>query len=116
MFFSLPLFFIFLKRIFLKFSTISVTSSRTPFIVENSCPTPSIFIEVTANPSKDDKRTLLSEFPMVQPKPGAKGLIWKRPDSWFEFKTKGLSGLMKFCKSIYLFIFIWKKVQQLIVL
>ena len=32
------------------FSTMSVTSSRTPAIEENSCSTPSIWIEVTAAP------------------------------------------------------------------
>ena len=35
---------------FLTFKTISVTSSLTPFIDENSCKTPSICIAVTAAP------------------------------------------------------------------
>ena len=39
-----------LKIIFLTFKTISVTSSLTPFIEENSCKTPSIFIPKTATP------------------------------------------------------------------
>ena len=50
---------------FLTFKTISVTSSLTPLIDENSCRTPSICIAVTAAPCIDDKRILLSEFPIV---------------------------------------------------
>ncbi len=37
-------------------STMSVTSSRTPAIEENSCSTPSIWIEVTAAPCSEDKQ------------------------------------------------------------
>ena len=46
---------------------ISVTSSFTPGIVENSCNTPSIFIEFTATPGKDDNYILLRAFPIVIP-------------------------------------------------
>jgi len=46
---------------------ISVTSSFTPGIVENSCNTPSIFIEFTATPGKDDNNILLRAFPIVIP-------------------------------------------------
>ena len=46
---------------------ISVTSSFTPGIVENSCYTPSIFIECTATPGKDDNNILLRAFPIVIP-------------------------------------------------
>ncbi len=41
----------------------SVTSSRTPLIDENSCCTPSIFTEVTAAPSMLESRTRRSAFP-----------------------------------------------------
>ena len=51
----------------LTFKTISVTSSRTPFIEVNSCKTPSIWIAVTAVPLIEDKRILLNEFPNVRP-------------------------------------------------
>ena len=46
---------------------ISVTSSFTPGIVENSCNTPSIFIEFTATPGKDDNNILLRAFPIDIP-------------------------------------------------
>ena len=55
------------------FSTISVTSSLTPFIDVNSCNTPSICIEVTAVPLIEDKRILLNEFPRVRPYPFSNG-------------------------------------------
>ena len=53
---------------------ISVTSSITPFIVENSWSTPPILIADIANPSREDKSTLLKAFPTVAPNPGSKGL------------------------------------------
>ena len=58
---------------FLTFKTISVTSSLTPFMDENSCRTPSICIAVTAAPWIDDNKILLKEFPMVCPNPFSKG-------------------------------------------
>ncbi len=53
---------------------ISVTSSTTPGIVENSCSTPSILIDVIAYPSREDNNTLLKALPIVRPNPGSKGL------------------------------------------
>ncbi len=47
--------------------TISVTSSLTPGIVENSCNTPSILIDDTATPGNDDSKILLKELPNVIP-------------------------------------------------
>ena len=44
---------------FFTFKTISVTSSLTPFIDENSCNTPSIWIAVTAAPCIDDSKILI---------------------------------------------------------
>ena len=41
----------------------SVTSSRTPLIDENSCATPSILTEVTAVPSIVESSTRRSELP-----------------------------------------------------
>ena len=49
----------------LRFSTMSVTSSLTPSIVENSCATPSMRTEVTAAPTSDERSTRRSEFPNV---------------------------------------------------
>ncbi len=47
--------------------TISVTSSFTPSMLENSCLTPWIFSEVTAVPSMEDRRTRLRPLPTVTP-------------------------------------------------
>ena len=44
---------------------ISVTSSTIPSIVENSCSTPSIRTEEIANPSNDERSTLLRAFPTL---------------------------------------------------
>ena len=43
----------------------SVTSSLTPLIEENSCNTPSICIAVTAAPWIEDNKFFLKEFPIV---------------------------------------------------
>ena len=53
--------------------TMSVTSSSTPGIDENSCSTPSICIEVTAAPCSDDSSTRRSALPRVRPKPRSSG-------------------------------------------
>ena len=49
----------------LRFRTMSVTSSVTPLIVENSCATPSIRTDVTAAPTSDDSSTRRRELPNV---------------------------------------------------
>src|SRR4051812_23603816 len=77
---------------FLKLSRMSVTSSRTPGSVVNSCATPSIFTEVTAAPSSDESSTRRSELPNVWPKPRSSGSITKTPrcsltSSWVIFGT-----------------------------
>ena len=43
----------------------SVTSSLTPLIVENSCATPSMRTLVTAAPESDESSTRRSELPNV---------------------------------------------------
>ena len=55
------------------FKTMSVTSSLTPLIDENSCNTPSICIAVTAVPWIEERRTLLNALPKVKAKPRSKG-------------------------------------------
>src|SRR5439155_5173027 len=70
----------------------SVTSSRTPGSVVNSCATPSILTEVTAAPSSDESSTRRSELPNVYPKPRSSGSIMKIPrcsstSSWTIFGT-----------------------------
>ena len=62
-----------LSAICLTLSTMSVTSSRTPARLENSCSTPSILIEVTAAPWSEDSSTRRSELPSVIPKPRSSG-------------------------------------------
>src|SRR5271165_6607978 len=53
--------------------TISVTSSRTPAMEENSCSTPSMCTDCTAAPCSEDNRTRRSALPRVWPKPRSKG-------------------------------------------
>ena len=53
------------QTISFRLSTMSVTSSLTPAIVENSWATPSIRTLVTAAPASDDRSTRRSEFPNV---------------------------------------------------
>src|SRR5437763_4585489 len=70
----------------------SVTSSRTPGSVVNSCATPSSLTEVTAAPSSDESNTRRSELPNVKPKPRSSGSITKTPrfsltSSWVIFGT-----------------------------
>ena len=57
----------------LMFSTISVTSSRTPAIEENSCSTPSMCTDCTAAPCSDDNRMRRIALPRVWPKPRSSG-------------------------------------------
>src|SRR5215204_7080219 len=64
---------------FLRLRMMSVTSSRTPGSVVNSCEIPSIFTEVTAAPSSDESSTRRSELPNVWPKPRSSGSITKTP-------------------------------------
>src|SRR5499427_1279051 len=57
----------------LMFSTMSVTSSRTPAIEENSCSTPSICTDCTAAPCSEDNRMRRNALPSVTPKPRSSG-------------------------------------------
>src|SRR5579872_321515 len=57
----------------LMLSTMSVTSSRTPAIEENSCSTPSMCTDCTAAPCSDDNRIRRSALPSVTPKPRSSG-------------------------------------------
>ena len=57
----------------LMLSTMSVTSSRTPAIEENSCSTPSICTDCTAAPCSEDSRMRRSALPSVTPKPRSSG-------------------------------------------
>ena len=68
---------------FFKFIMISVTSSLTPSIVENSCNTPLILIEVIAVPCREESKTLLKALPRVVPKPFSRGSITTVPNFLF---------------------------------
>ena len=59
---------------------IVVTSSTTPSIVENSCSTPSIWIDVTAAPGSEDKRIRRKELPRVVPYPRSSGSTTNLPN------------------------------------
>ena len=51
----------------------SVASSTTPGMGENSCSTPSILTAVIAAPSIDDSSTRRRALPIVVPKPRSNG-------------------------------------------
>src|SRR3954453_22453638 len=76
----------------LRFRTMSVTSSVTPLIVENSCATPSIRTEVTAAPASDASSTRRSELPKVYPKPRSSGSTtnWPRLSSTDSAVIRGI--------------------------
>jgi len=57
----------------LMLSTMSVTSSRTPGIEENSCNTPSMWTDCTAAPCRDERRMRRNALPNVTPKPRSSG-------------------------------------------
>ena len=50
-----------------RFKMMSVVSSTTPGMVENSCSTPSMRTDVTAAPGSDDSKIRRSELPNVIP-------------------------------------------------
>ena len=56
----------------------SVASSTTPGIGENSWSTPSIFTAVMAAPSTEESSTRRSALPIVVPNPRSKGCAWNR--------------------------------------
>ncbi len=57
----------------------SVTSSTTPGMAENSCSTPSICTAVTAAPSIEESKTRRMALPTVVAKPRSNGCATKRP-------------------------------------
>ena len=89
-----------LKRICFMLRMISVTSSTTPSITENSCSTLSMRTEVMANPSREASSTLLSAFPTVRPYPGSKGRNSNFPSKSVESIMITLSGFWKLNNAI----------------
>ena len=88
------------SAISLMLRTMSVTSSRTPAMEENSCSTPSICTEVTAAPCSEESSTRRSALPSVVPKPRSSGsatrvasALRSRPA-----ETLSLVGLIRSCQ------------------
>jgi hypothetical protein len=93
-----------LRPIALTLSTMSVTSSRTPGIEENSCSTPSIWIDVTAAPCSEESSTRRSALPSVRPKPRSSGsatMVATRLDSPTA-STASLFGLIRACQFFWI--------------
>jgi len=70
----------------------SVTSSMTPLIEENSWSTLSTLILVIANHSKEDNNILLKALPIVIPNPGSRGRNSNKPLASVESIMITLSG------------------------
>ena len=62
-----------------RFRMMSVASSTTPGIEENSCSTPSIFTAVIAAPSIELSSARRNPFPTVVPQPRSNGCAENRP-------------------------------------
>ena len=62
-----------------KLRMMSVTSSCTPGIEENSCSTPSMLIAVIAAPSMEDSRQRRRALPIVVANPRSNGWAVNRP-------------------------------------
>src|ERR1051326_8142885 len=88
----------------LMLSTMSVTSSRTPAIEENSCSTPSMCTDCTAAPCSDDSRMRRSALPSVTPKPRSSGsatTVATRRES-VPAATCSLLGLISSCQFFWI--------------
>src|SRR5215510_2910489 len=93
-----------LMAISLMLSTMSVTSSRTPAIEENSCNTPSICTDCTAAPCSEDSRIRRSALPSVTPKPRSSGsatTVATRAGS-LPMETWSLFGLINSCQFFWI--------------
>ena len=82
----------------------SVTSSRTPAIVENSCSTPSICAAVIAAPCSEDSSTRRSALPSVTPKPRSSGsaTIVASRSGRCPGSTSSLGGLISSCQFFWI--------------
>src|SRR6266567_4517876 len=98
--------------------TMSVTSSRTPVRLENSCSTPSILIEVTAAPWSEERSTRRSELPSVMPKPRSKGSATNTPrrrlspPGFFSSALGFFSSCQFFALTAMLFPALWRGVPR----
>src|SRR6516225_2555018 len=88
----------------LMLSTMSVTSSRTPAIEENSCSTPSMCTDCTAAPWSEDSRIRRSALPSVWPNPRSSGsamMVAKRAGS-LPGATWSLFGRISSCQFFWI--------------
>src|SRR5207248_4975104 len=98
--------------------TMSVTSSRTPVRLENSCSTPSILIEVTAAPWSEERSTRRSELPSVMPKPRSRGSATDTPrrrlspPTFFSSALGFFSSCQFFALTAILFPALWRGVPR----
>src|SRR5689334_285665 len=98
----------------LMLSTMSVTSSRTPAIEENSCSTPSMCTDCTAAPCSEESRMRRSALPRVKPKPRSSGsatTVAKRLGS-VPAVTWSLFGLISSCQFFWIVTsspFVWRR-------
>src|SRR5277367_3101928 len=88
----------------LMLSTMSVTSSRTPAIEENSCSTPSICTDCTAAPCSEDNRMRRSALPSVWPKPRSSGSATRVAKRFASVPgvTWSLFGLISSCQFFWI--------------
>ena len=92
------------NAIALMLRTISVTSSCTPVIDENSCRTLLIWIDVTAAPCSDDRRTRRNALPSVRPNPRSSGsatMVASREAS-MPGSICSLFGLINACQFLFI--------------
>src|SRR6185312_2420758 len=91
-----------LSGICFRLRMMSVASSTTPGIGENSWSTPSIFTAVIAAPSIEESSTRRSALPIVVPKPRSKGCAQNRPylSVWVSVSTARRLGFWKPFQSI----------------
>src|SRR5918995_5343059 len=84
--------------------TMSVTSSRTPAMVENSCSTPSIWAAVIAAPCSDESRMRRSALPSVTPKPRSSGSAIKvaSRSGRAPGTVSSLGGLISSCQFLWI--------------
>src|SRR5882672_623783 len=86
-----------LKRIPLRLSRISGTSSLIPVMVVNSCWTPSILTAVTAAPGSEERSARRSAFPSVTPNPRSSGSMLNLP-YWFVETLSSTSTFFGICR------------------
>src|SRR5262249_30722325 len=88
----------------LMLSTMSVTSSRTPAIEENSCSTPSMCTDCTLAPGSDERRMRRRRLPRVRAKPRSSGSATTVAERFGSApgETASLFGLISSCQFFWI--------------